>query len=184
MKSINLTLTIFLISVSLAYTEPKVIAILPFENQQQKSHLEFVKNIVHEKLFTALGSTVTDSALQNEANVKKSTIPYIVIGVASVEDAKQIFKLSGGKVPSVILQGEYFMIRDRMALNVSLINPDDGSRMEGTGELLVYKGHRHPELPGQANFQKSLYEDIQEPLNNLLKGVRDLIEGKNKEKKK
>ena len=86
-------------------------------------------------------------------------------------------------MPTVVLQGEYFMIRDRMAINVSLLNPKDGSRIDGTGELVVYKGNRHHELQWQTNFQQSLYEDIQEPLNKLIKGIQDLIEGKKGNKK-
>jgi len=149
-------------AISFLYAETKVIAILPFENLHKKPHLEFVKNIVHEKLFTQLPST--------------DTVPgFIVIGVSSVDDAKKLYEISKGKLPTVILQGEYFMIRDRMALNVSLLSPKDGSRIDGTGELVVYKGHRHPELSGQANFQQSLYEDIQEPLNKLIKGIQELI---------
>jgi len=149
-------------AISSLYAEPEVIAILPFENLHKKPHLEFVKNIVHEKLFTQLSST--------------DTVPgFIVIGVSSVDDAKKLYEISKGKLPTVILQGEYFMIRDRMALNVSLLSPKDGSRIDGTGELVVYKGHRHPELSGQANFQQSLYEDIQEPLNKLIKGIQELI---------
>jgi len=150
------------IAISPLYSEPKVIAILPFENLHKKPHLEFVKNIVHEKLFTQLSST--------------DTVPgFIVIGVSSLDDAKKLYKISGGKLPTVILQGEYFMIRDRMALNVSLFSPKNGSRIDGTGELVVYKGHRHPELSGQANFQQSLYEDMPEPLNKLIKGIQELL---------
>jgi len=181
-------------AISFLYAEPKVIAILPFENLHKKPHLEFVKNIVHEKLFTELGST-TDVIARSEATKQSqdrdshaslgmtndiATRPSgsrndIVIGVSSLDDAKKLYEISGGKLPTVILQGEYFMIRDRMALNVSLLSPKDGSRIDGTGELVVYKGHRHPELSGQANFQQSLYEDIQEPLNKLIKGIQELI---------
>lgn len=173
----------FYFSISaIIFAESKVVAVLPFENLHKKPHLEFVKNIVHEKMFTQLGSGNPEVVSSAPLRVR-SQLPvfeYVVIGVSSLEDAKKLFKLSGGKVPAVVLQGEYFMIRDRMALNISLLNPKDGSRMDGTGELVVYKGNRHPELQGQSNFQQSLYEDIQEPLNKLIIGIQDLIEGKKK----
>ncbi|MFA5779202.1 MAG: hypothetical protein WC947_03615 [Elusimicrobiota bacterium] len=166
------------VAISPLYSESKVIAVLPFENLHKKSHLEFVKNIVHEKMFTAFSVHNSSFIIHNSATV----VDYVVIGVASLEDAGKLYKISKGKVPTIVLQGEYFMIRDRLALNISLLSPKDGSRIDGTGELVVYKGNRHPELPGQANFQQSIYEDIQEPLNKLIKGIQDLIEGK-KEKK-
>ncbi|MFA5780604.1 MAG: hypothetical protein WC947_10790 [Elusimicrobiota bacterium] len=175
------------VAISPLYSESKVIAVLPFENLHKKSHLEFVKNIVHEKLFTELGSTNVGQGFSpakeaTEGNPFRdnpeglSYVQYIIIGIASLDDAKQLYKISKGKVPTVVLQGEYFMIRDRLALNISLLNPKDGSRIDGTGELVVYKGNRHPELSGQANFQQSIYEDIQEPLNKLIEGIKNLLE--------
>ena len=163
-----------LLFASSVFASPKVIAILPFNNFHKKPHLEFVKNIVHEKFFTQLESSATH-------NSRLTTYDYIVIGVNSLEDAKKLYKLSRGKVPTVVLQGEYFMIRDRMALNVSLLNPEDGERISGTGELVRFKGYRYNNLPRMANFQKSLIEDMQEPLDKLIKGIRDLLEqGTNK----
>jgi len=171
-----------------AFAGQKAIAVMPFKNLHEKKHLEFVKNIVHEKLFTQLASTRSVIAGSNatKQSQKKDDSPhnYIIIGVSSLEDAEKLYKVSKGKVPDVVLQGEYFMIRDRLALNVSLLNPEDGERIEGTGELVKFKGHRYSNLPRTANFQKSLSEDIKEPLEKLLVGIWDLIEGRKKDASK
>jgi len=168
------------------YAGEKVIAVLPFKNLHEKQHLEFVKNIAHEAMFTRLAKgspeeisvTIADDSKPANHNL------YIVIGVSSLEDARKLYKISKRKVPTLVLQGEYFMIRDRLALNISLLNPKDGERIEGTGELVKFKGYRYSNLPKTVNFQKSLSEDMEEPLDKLLVGIWDLLEGRKKDAKK
>jgi len=178
---------LFTIDINPPPQKQRIVAVLPFKNLHNKPHLEFVKNIIHEKIFTELGNTPpviarseTTKQSQNEIasprhNIGARNENCIIIGISSLDEAKKLYELSGGKLPTVILQGEYFMIRDRMALNVSLLNPRDGSRIDGAGELVVYKGLRHPELQPQANFQQSLYDDIQQPLDKLINEIRSLL---------